>query len=170
MGGKGSGGANRLSAREHRLRGTYRRDRHGDDPGLPAEVPTPPAFLKGAALEEWRRVVPLLAETGQLSKLDRGLLTCWCVTWSEFLIAVETLATEGPTIVSGGKVREHPAFRRRVALGRELRQLAVTLRLAPAKGRVVAKPPEPDEFEQWEKGNIVDFNGGETANDNQASV
>lgn len=29
MGGKGSGGQNRLTPEQHRLRGTYREDRHG---------------------------------------------------------------------------------------------------------------------------------------------
>lgn len=88
-----SGGHNRMSAAEHRLRGTFNRTRHGRQPPaltvlpMPAHDPVPPDLIEGLEgrgrtfIEEcWRTyrgwtpaTVALLREAGQLIERVEGL-------------------------------------------------------------------------------------------------
>ena len=70
----------------HKLNGTLRKDRHGDDGGIEfsGAVPTPPKILKGEALKEWKRVVPELKKIGLLTLFDRMVLCQYCVLTAEF--------------------------------------------------------------------------------------
>jgi|SRR5581483_1296504 len=64
MGGFGSGGTNRLTAEEHIVRGTFRRDRHGPQPTPPPAPPVSGAdrrrLLRGLSAEARRIVIALL--------------------------------------------------------------------------------------------------------------
>jgi phage terminase small subunit len=80
-----SGGGNRRPPAEHRLRGTYRADRHGplpEDPDTPAapsvEPMAAPPALKGAALKHWRYFAPLLASARVLTPSDIETLADYC--------------------------------------------------------------------------------------------
>lgn len=81
-----SGGGNRRSAEEHRLRGTYRADRHGPpQPEEPPQEPTAasermpaPHDVKGAALRHWRYFAPLLESARVLSPADSQTLADYC--------------------------------------------------------------------------------------------
>src|SRR4051812_11209607 len=81
-----SGGRNRKPARQHRLEGSYRADRHaagGDAPDPPKGRPTPPAGLAGVALEEWHRMVDRLELSKTLSLVDDAALYQYCSLFAE---------------------------------------------------------------------------------------
>lgn len=79
-----SGGHNRLSAEEHRLRGTHRTDRHGQAPeGEPETAPEqspipPPSDLKGPARKHWQYFAPLLQGARALTPSDIQTLADYC--------------------------------------------------------------------------------------------
>jgi hypothetical protein len=81
-----SGGANRRSAKEHQLRGTYRADRHGPLPPDEAETEPlpppnpypPPADLTGAARRHWRYFAPLLQSARVQTPSDSQTLADYC--------------------------------------------------------------------------------------------
>jgi len=74
--GQRSGGHNAKSAREHRIEGTYRADRHAHLETLapPKGRPTPPRPLAGAELAEWERMCDRLEHAGTLSIVDDAAL------------------------------------------------------------------------------------------------
>jgi P27 family predicted phage terminase small subunit len=59
---------------------------------IPDELPEPPAFLNGYALDEWQRVTPELYRLGLLSVLDIMPLAAWCVAAGRWRDASEALA------------------------------------------------------------------------------
>ena len=67
----------------HKLSGTYRKDRHGeegdslDDFQFP-ELPPPPQNLSDIARDEWFRVVQLLESAGLLKATDYGIMISYC--------------------------------------------------------------------------------------------
>jgi phage terminase small subunit len=70
-----------------KLQGTLRKHRHAkrNDLALGGELPQPPAFLVGAALEEWQRVCTIGKYAKALSPADRGPLTMYCLLWAELV-------------------------------------------------------------------------------------
>jgi P27 family predicted phage terminase small subunit len=58
-------------------------------------IPHPPEMLKGAALTEWRRITPLLAEVGLIAKLDRAILAGYCKAWARWIECERMLESTG---------------------------------------------------------------------------
>ncbi len=58
----------------------------------PPVMPDPPPELKGDALEEWRRLAPLLVTTVGLAAVDRGVLVSLCLAWGRLMQAERSLA------------------------------------------------------------------------------
>src|SRR5687768_3938347 len=85
MAGNQNSGRRRLSASTHVLRGTFRKDRHGDDatPEPPIGAPKPPKPLSGDAKAEWNRMVHRLTTTRTLSLVDDGMLYEHCRLFAE---------------------------------------------------------------------------------------
>lgn len=61
----------------------------------PAVIPDPPEMMKGAALDEWKRVTPLLADVGLIAKLDRAIITAYCMAWARWIDCERMLETTG---------------------------------------------------------------------------
>lgn len=85
MAGNQNSGRRRLSAAAHVLRGTFRKDRHGDDatPEPPIGAPAPPKPLAGDAKAEWNRMCESLGATKTLSTVDRHALYQYCELFGE---------------------------------------------------------------------------------------
>jgi P27 family predicted phage terminase small subunit len=79
-----SGGRNKKSIQEHRLRGTYKPSRHDDRVATASAIPLPsslqaPAHLTGDAKAFWQELAPLLERAGLLTALDLPRLELLCV-------------------------------------------------------------------------------------------
>ena len=61
----------------------------------PAVIPDPPELMKGAALDEWKRVTPLLADVGLIAKLDRAIIAAYCMAWARWIDCERMLETTG---------------------------------------------------------------------------
>lgn len=81
----------------------------------PAGAPDCPATLAGEALAEWQRVVPMLTESGVLTKADSAALEMYCRAWGMFQVFMTELERE-PMVevpVQGGTVKEaNPAHKK----------------------------------------------------------
>lgn len=51
-----------------------------------------PAWLKGEAAAEWKRIVPLLAARGVIGALDRGPLAGLCQSWGIYYEATRKVS------------------------------------------------------------------------------
>ena len=60
-----------------------------------AVIPDPPEMMKGAALDEWNRVTPLLADVGLIAKLDRAIISAYCMAWARWIDCERMLETTG---------------------------------------------------------------------------
>ena len=80
-----SGGRGAKTTGEHRLAGTFRKDRHGQtvNPDPPKGDPVPPKALTGDAMAEWGRMVERLRLSRTLSSVDDGMLYQHCQMFAE---------------------------------------------------------------------------------------
>ena len=80
-------GNSRIPDNVHRLKGTYRRDRHGDHAdkvtGLAELTADAPTWLPDQARREWRRVVKIMSGKGVIADLDRPLLIQFCILYQK---------------------------------------------------------------------------------------
>jgi len=147
MGGRGSGGRNAVPKALHVVRGSYRRDRHGQSPDASplVDVPAAPEWLDEVARGEWDRVAADLVQLGVLTELDVTALAAYCAAVSTWRSASATVTTEGVTVQSarGGRTT-HPAVRIARNAEQQMLRWAAEFGLTPAsRGRPgVAMPPE----------------------------
>ncbi len=105
-------------------RGMARSDRVRRAPRAVASAPSPPSYLKGEALSEWRRITPELERMGILSHLDRAILTAYCSSWSKYVALGRRLDTEGEVVAGHrGVARKNPAWQ----IYRDASTLCITL-------------------------------------------
>lgn len=90
--GQRSGGRNAKTTEQHRLDGTLRADRHGEQPtiAVPVGRPTAPRPLEGEARAEWDRMVARLEQAKTLSTVDDAALYQYAQLFGE----VEALVSE----------------------------------------------------------------------------
>src|SRR5437867_6293718 len=62
-----------------------------NEPQPPADMPNPPAYLNGYALEEWNRVAETLHSIGTLTAIDQSLLGAYCMAFARWRQAEEDL-------------------------------------------------------------------------------
>ena len=63
-------------------------------------IPNPPEMLDELALAEWRRVTPLLAEVGLITRLDRAVVAGYCMAFSRWMECERMLKTTGLIVKS----------------------------------------------------------------------
>jgi P27 family predicted phage terminase small subunit len=107
-------------------------------------IPEPPEILKGAALDEWNRVTPLLAEVGLIAKLDRAVVAAYCQAWARWLDCEQKLETEGLIILApSGYPMFSPYFSASNKALNQMRQMAEQIGLSgSARSRIKANPPD----------------------------
>lgn len=79
----------------------------------------PPQGMKGEAMKEWNRIVPLLAENTPVSELDRTLIEIYCNAFAQYKLCEREVNHDGVVVTSatGTKVRnpyimeEHEAIK-----------------------------------------------------------
>ena len=110
-------------------------------------LPAPPRALSGAALAEWRRVLPLLAAEDLVSRLDRGVLAAYCLAWARLVAAEKALLDGKPLTTEGshGGTIPRPEVRIATMATAQVAALADRLGLSPA-GRArlgLVRPEKP---------------------------
>ncbi len=115
-------------------------------PEIPVAAPEPPEELSAEVRAEWTDLVPLLAEYGLVTGLDRAALVMYCelrVTWRELDRVVKR---EGVVITRRAGPGVHPAFKAAMETLTQLRLLGAELGLSPSarsRLRVPGPPPQP---------------------------
>lgn len=104
MGGKGSGGHNRLPAAVKRARGTLKKSREAATgvsiPGDGQVNTAAPSWLTKGAKVEWNRVVPLLDQAKLLSEADRTALAMYCTAVNRAQKAESQIEKDGMTVTN----------------------------------------------------------------------
>lgn len=116
-----------------------------------------PAWLRGEARAEWKRIVPELRTLGLLTLVDRAALVAYCQAWAELVECTRVLQEEGRTVEEpiidkagehvGDKIRAHPIVRMQRDAFARVKVFAAEFGLTPAsRSRIEApeKPPEAD--------------------------
>ena len=121
----------------------------------PPTAPEPPPELTGDALEEWRRLVPLLVNSVGLAAVDRGVLASLCLAWGRLMQAERSLAELAnldPTFnglmirTKGGNMMPNPMIWIASAASREYHRLAGDLGMTPAaRARIPPVEQEDDD-------------------------
>ena len=80
------------------LHGTDRPDRvNKDEPKPPSDGVKPPAWVKGKARTNWKKVSPILQQMGVLTVADETALGLLVDALAEYVEAQDTLRSEGRT-------------------------------------------------------------------------
>jgi len=151
---KGRSGRKRTSTATLKLRGTFRKDRHNvSAPEPESNAPAPPKWLTGAALEEWKRIVPLLLAENSLTHWDRAALVTYCEEWKLYVTCTQKLRMVRGLVVAGSRKQktEHPLLRIREKCFRRLMQVCAEFGMTPAaRSRLNVKPESLDDpLQQW---------------------
>jgi P27 family predicted phage terminase small subunit len=109
-------------------------------PGVPSEAPECPAWVKGEAAAEWRRVVPMLADAGTIHRVDLAILTAYCTTFALWRQAREQVETDG--LLVEGKL--HPCARFADQSLKQLRGLLDQLGFTPTARKQVLQAASGD--------------------------
>jgi len=73
------------------------------------ELPAPPSWLSTPAKKEWKRLVPVLHQSGVLTQVDTGALAAYCQAFGEFVEATKIVKARGFTFISDkGNVIQRP--------------------------------------------------------------
>ena len=152
------GGRPRTPTRILQLRGTHRKDRHGN----PAdeiqvaplkELPPAPGFLTEVALYEWERVGQQLVAMELLSEVDMGAFTLYCLNVARVVSCEKVLNEKGLTILTpAGFEQARPEVSIARQCGAEVRKFCQEFGMSPssrAKLRTPAKPPKAKEKDPW---------------------
>jgi P27 family predicted phage terminase small subunit len=140
------------------LRGTHRKDRHGD----PADeiqtkplavLPPPPGFLDDVALYEWDRVGTQLVALELLSEIDLAAFTLYCTNVSRVVACEKVVREKGMTIVTpAGFEQARPEVSIARQCGVEVRKFMVEFGMTPGartKVRSPVKPTKAAEKDPW---------------------
>lgn len=102
--------------------------------------PSCPAFLDAVARKEWRRITKELYIVGVISKLDRALLTGYCLLWSDLKRYTDLRQGTKPIVkTTAGNIIQNPLENLIHKTTERLLRYEVELGLSPSsRNRVVA--------------------------------
>ena len=92
-----------------------------------SEIPKPPSTLSRYAKTEWKRIVPILYETGILKQTDEKALAAYCQCYHRWVESEKLIRTYGYTYVTDkGNIVQRPevgiantALKEMVKIGKE---------------------------------------------------
>lgn len=141
------GGRPRTPTRVLQLRGTHRKDRHGDPAqetqfALLTELPAPPGFLDAVAVFEWERIGPELVEKQLLTHMDLAAFTLYCLNISRVVACEKVIGLLGMTITTpAGFEQARPEVAIARQCGVEVRKFCQEFGLTPS-ARTRVRAPE----------------------------
>lgn len=110
-------------------------------PPIPVEIPEPPIYLKGYALEEWNRVIGDLYSTGVYANLDQTMLSAYCMSfgrWIQAELDLERMASVDPAThgamikTTNGNAIQNPLVGVASTARRDMQRLAAEFGLTPS--------------------------------------
>lgn len=128
------------------IKGTRRPDRERRAGAIvgTGKAPSVPAWLKGEARKEFRRVAPQLAAAGLLAELDRTALALYCEALADYLEAAAIVQAEGLVVIgSEGSPVQHPAVRIRTDAWQRTLTAGKAFGMTPA-ARLRINPATPE--------------------------
>jgi P27 family predicted phage terminase small subunit len=125
-----------------------------NEPQLKPELPEPPDFLQGGALDEWNRIAPPLHQAGLLTALDAEALAFGCQSYATFVEAVENIRISGTVIKSSkGQPMVSPYVKVANAAWQQWMKMLPEFGMTPSSRSRVKVPetkdPSEDAFEKW---------------------
>lgn len=145
----GNRGPARTPTRVLQLRGTHRKDRHGDPasevdfPPL-TELPPAPTVFDAMARFEWERIGPELIEKKLLTSPDLAAFTLYCLNVSRVLACEKVIGERGLTITTpAGFEQARPEVAIARQCGAEVRKFAQEFGLTPSARTRVKVPEKP---------------------------
>lgn len=109
------------------------------------ESPEMPDWLPDEAQNEWRRIVPSLADRGMLKDGDFGALVSYCMAVWQLREAVEELKANGSLVTPGKEsLKAHPAVAALRNAQSTIRSFAHEFGLTPAAEANVAGKDDED--------------------------
>ena len=116
-----------------------------------AVVPDPPPMLDEDAMAEWRRVTPLLAEVGLISRLDRAVVAGYCMAFSRWMECERMLKTTGLIVKSPNG---YPMYSPYLAASNkaldQVRQMSEQIGLSGSSRSRIKVGDGPDDYDQAE--------------------
>lgn len=128
------------------LQGGKPRENNEPQPPRPTEIPEPPVYLKGYALEEWNRVIEDLYSTGVYASLDQTMLSAYCMAFARWIRAeldLERMAEIDPTThgvmmkTSNGNAIQNPLVGVASTARRDMQRLAAEFGLTPSSRTMI---------------------------------
>ena len=109
-------------------------------------APDVPDGLDGAALEEWRRVVPSLEALDLLKPEDMPMLASYCLCWQTIADTSAVIRAEGYMVANpSARAAAHPLVAVRATAIRDLRPLAAHFGLSPWSESNLAAAAVPED-------------------------
>ena len=120
-----------------------------NEPTPAPKIPDCPSHLNKVAEAEWKRVTKELAALNMIGEIDRAALAAYCVAWSVFVEATETLETEGAVSenAQGSPIRNPWALIQKQAMDQVIAFSAQFGMTPSARSRVSVTPPVTPEEE-----------------------
>lgn len=155
------------------LQGTARPDRDNKNAPKFGGKPVMPALVAALphAKAEWERVMNELAALDLLKATDQAALTGYCVQWSRWLQAEETVTAEGQTVnepivskageVVGHRVKRHPATIIASDALKLMKAIASSFGFDPSSRTKINLNPDDETEDPFEKF----LNGGDDSED-----
>ena len=130
-----------------------------NEPVAPSGAPDMPEHLDAIGADKWRHLMWLFEEMGMLNKADGDLIEAYCVTYSGFRKALESVNRTGQVLILKSDEGKSVEARRNpfsVELHKYMDRMAKLLAemgLTPSsRSRVVATPKQEDDpFAEWMK-------------------
>jgi P27 family predicted phage terminase small subunit len=132
-----------------------RRPLNNNEP-KPTGIPQCPSHLNEVAKREWRRIAPELIALGLLTKIDRAALAGYCVSYSRWVAAEQSVDKFGAVIRL--KDSDTPLRNPHVAIANaaldQMRKFLTEFGMTPAsRSRIQVAPTEAkDSFQEFMKG------------------
>lgn len=151
------------STASHVLAGTFRPNRHAKTRlTFPLATGTAPRWLSKTAKAEWRRVAPLLLESGLLLEVDTAILGAYCTAFAGYLEAKALVEEQGQIVIVESQTRtgrtskpiRNPAVTLMLDYQRSMLQAASKLGFSPFdRERIEGQEIEPEKSPDY---NIID--------------
>lgn len=116
---------------------------NANEPMPDVKAPPCPRELDAVARKEWNRMAKVLLNLGLLTELDRAALAGYCVSWSQWVQALEKVQQIGPIIKApSGFPVQNPYLAVANRAGKEMRSFLIEFGMTPgSRSRVQAVKP-----------------------------